>query len=418
MQYNGKVWSITTDEVVGLAASNVLVEVYKEKYLAAGRDTQQMKQYNTLTKEACTGTRIQGALYFLKGTEGFSTEPKQWNANPWLFNVNNGTIDLKTRKLLEHNPDDLLTMISPIDFDEDTSSMDWYEFLRFFLPNREIRRQIQRDIGLALPGVALEEALPFWWGTGGNGKSTASRILSEIFGSYAKKAAPNLLVKSKYEGHPTELADLAGSRLVFAIETEKGSCLAETRVKELTGGDTVKARWMYGDFFEFSKTFSIFLITNDKPKIQGTDNSIWRRMRLIPWTKTVSSEERKPQAEVVEHLIHGSVGSSILSWALDGLADWEEDHTWIAQEVKAITADYRQESDRLGAFLKECCDIGETYKVAVADLHQRYVDWCKEVEEEELDRIHFGKQLKESARVIQKKSNSVCCWNGIRLKRM
>jgi len=187
-------------------------------------------------------------------------------------------------------------------------------------------------------------------------KTTTARILMNLLGDYSKKAAPNILLKSKHERHPTEIADLVGCRLVFSVEVEEGSKLAISLVKDLTGGDTVKARFMRQDFFSFPQTFDIVLIANNQP-VMDADEALWRRVRLIPWTFQLPRELRRPQDEVVEELMEE--GPGILNWLLEGLKDWQQDHYWIAPEVMAATAEWKSEEDVLQKFLLEKCTVSD-----------------------------------------------------------
>ncbi len=317
--------------------------------------------------------------------------------------------------LSQHDPDRLMTKIAQVNYDPDAQGPLWEAHLRRFLPNENIRRQVQRDLGVALVGVTLEEMLPIWYGTGANGKSTTAKVIQKVLGDYAGVAAPNLLIQTKYERHPTEIADLAGLRIVFSSEIGAGKKLDEELVKRLTGGDLQKARFMRQNFFSFPQTFSIFLLTNHHPLISGTDAAIWRRVRLIPWTVQIPEEERLPQDVVVERLF--AEGSAILNWMLAGLADWKRDRHWIAPEVRAATAAYRAEQDRLGAFLEDACEQAPHYTVPVGTLYEAYAAWCAEHGEEALGKTAFGNRLREAGKTSKKTGHeNVTTWFGLRLK--
>jgi len=206
-------------------------------------------------------------------------EPEELDSDGWLLNVENGTLDLRDGSFREHREEDLITKMAPVRYDPSAQCPKWMAHIEMFLPNKDIRRQVQRDLGRSLVGKVLEETLGFWYGEkGANGKTTTARVIMALLGEYAKKAAPNLLIKSKHERHPTEIADLAGSRIVFSIEVEEGSKLALAIVKDFTGGDTKKGRFMRQDFFEFSQTFDIILIANNKPIMAAANEGTWRRV--------------------------------------------------------------------------------------------------------------------------------------------
>jgi putative DNA primase/helicase len=260
----------------------------------------------------------------------------------------------------------------------------------------------------------LEESLPIWYGGGGNGKTTTARVLMEGLGDYARKAAAGLLVASKYERHPTEIADLAGTRLAVSEETDDGRKLDEARVKDLCGGGILKARFMRGDFFEFAQTFSTILLTNHKPVISGVDDGIWRRVRLIPWSEKISDAEKRPQDEVVAELL--ADGSAVLDWLVAGLADWQEDHTWVADEVRVATLAYRSEQDRLSAFFAEVIEVEPFATVAATELTAAYTNWGIANGETTLGKNDFANALKERGFTQKKGQRGIRLWVGLRLQ--
>ena len=412
MEWQGQVWRPTPEERVAKVAADLLRSEYAGRLATAERS--EIGDLATALREACTYTRIMGALNFLKGWDGILTRPEQWDREPWTLNVDNGLLDLHTGQLRPHSPDDLCTKLAPIAHNPAAEGEVWQAHLDRFLPDPEVRRQVQRDLGLSLVGATLEESLGIWYGTGANGKTTTARALQEVLADYAKRAAPNLLVSSRNERHPTEVADLCGSRLVFSVEVDEGKRLAEALVKELTGGDRKKARLMRQDFFEFEQTFSIVLIVNHKPVISGTDEGIWRRVRLVPWQHRIPKGERRPQDEVLADLVED--GSGILNWLMAGLADWQADSHWVAPAVQAATDAYRSEQDLLGEFLGEVCERGTRFKVSVGELHEAYVAWCAQAGEEPLGKRRFSDLLRQRGIQGGKADKGVRVHRGIRLR--
>lgn len=415
LEYADGVWRPVPEERVARVASETLRAEYA-KLLTVANGKDEIGRLMQAIKDTCYYARMTGALAFLKGWDGILTYPHEWDANPWLLNVANGTVDLRTLELRPHDPADMLTKQAPVRYDPQARSAKWEAHVNRFLPNPNIRRQVQRDLGLALVGATMEEALPIWFGQGANGKSTTARTVMGVLGDYAIRAAPNLLVQTRHEEHPTGVADLAGRRLVFSVEVDDGKRLAEALVKDLTGGDRKKARHMRQDFFEFEQTFSIFMLTNHKPIITGTDEAIWRRIRLTPWEYRIPEHERRPQDEVVAELV--AEGSAVLNWLLEGLADWLHDHHWVAPEVQAATEQYRLEQDILGGFLGECCELGPRFTVAVGALYERYTSWCNEAGEEPVSKTKFGNLLRQrgigQTQIGVERTRK---WVGIRLKK-
>lgn len=416
MRWSGKVWQPEEDEYVAKVAADTLRAEYGAR-IAGEADKTTLARLLALVKETCVYARIVGALSFLKGWDGILTRAEQWDRHPWLLNVNNGILDLKTGKLGKHDPELLLTKLARVDYDPAATGQTWTAHLRRFLPNENIRRQVQRDLGMSLVGATVDELLPIWHGTGGNGKSTTTAVLRAVLGDYTREAAPNLLVLQKFEQHPTEIAELAGRRIIFSSEIGQGKRLDEQRVKELTGGGQPKrAHFMRQDNFDVEQTFTIFMLVNHHPVIGGTDHAIWRRVRLIPWTEQIPDDEKLPQEEIVTRL--AAEGPAVLAWIVVGLLDWQKERSWIAPEVKAATTAYRAEQDRLGAFLGECCEEKPHFTVPVADLYGAYTTWCAEVGEDPLGKTALGNRLRERGKSTRKTGHGkVSMWYGLRLKR-
>ena len=414
MSWSGQVWKPVEEEWVAKQAADTLRAEYASQ-LTITKDKDTIAGLLALIRETCIFARIVAALSFLKGWDGILTRTDEWDTDPWLLNVANGTLDLRTGQLGPHDPDRLLTKLAPVDFKPEETGSAWRAHLDRFLPNESVRRQVQRDLGMSLVGTTIEEMLPIWYGDGANGKSTTARVLRRILGDYVNEAVPNLLIQTKFERHPTEIADLAGARLVFSSEVGQGKQMDEELVKRLTGGDVKKGRYMRQDFFDIEQTFTIFLIVNHHPGITGTDHAIWRRVRLIPWTVQIREADRLPQEEIINRL--AEEGSSVLGWLVAGLADWQKDRGWIASEVKAATAAYRAEQDRLGAFLGEACEEAPHYTVLVGDLYEVYVKWCAEIGEDALGKTAFGNRLKERGKTTKRTAQGARRWFGLRLNR-
>jgi putative DNA primase/helicase len=415
MEYTGKVWAPISDEKLNCISTEFLLKHYFEKVQISMQsfDKEALKRSMTAWKEAQKYYKIQGAINFLKGWKGILTEYFEWDQYPWLLNVNNGIIDLREGVLLDHDPDKMLTQLAPVDYDPKAAGAVWTAHLEKFLPAPDLRREVQRNLGLALCGAQNSEIFPIWYGTGANGKSTTIKAIQQVMGNYAIKAAADILIASKFDKHPAEIADLCGARLIFSVETDDQKRLAEAKVKELTGGDTIKARKMYGSFFQFEKTWTIFLLTNHKPIIRGTDNAIWRRVRLIPWGVRISDKDKLPQDEVVKYLREES--PAILNWLLEGLRDTLDNPTWEAGEVKSATDDYRHDQDCLSGFLDSECEAGAKYKAATVETYQAYDAYCRGINEEPYKTRTFMKMMKDREYCIDRHGKT-SDFVGIRLK--
>ena len=242
--------------------------------------------------------------------------PEQLDTDPWLLNCLNGTIDLRTGRLRPHRQTDMISKLAPVRYDDQAECPRWTAFLdRIMDGSDNLIGYLQRIAGLCLTADIREQILPIFYGTGANGKSVFLDTLLGIMGDYGIEAAPGLLIlKQGYSEHPTEIADLAGRRLVVGWETEEGQHLRIQLIKRLTGNAKIKARYMRQDYFEFDRTFKVILCTNNKPSVQEQTVAVWRRLRLIPFNVTI------PENEQDKSLLHKlkCEWSGILRWAVQG----------------------------------------------------------------------------------------------------
>ncbi len=346
-------------------------------------------------KASQSRSRLEALVRLAESEPAVTAEPADFDAEPWLLNCTNGTVDLRTGTLQPHRREDRLTKLAPVAYDPTANCPTFTKFLQRIMNERqELIAFLQRLIGYALTGSVREQMLFFWYGAGANGKSTLLNILLAMLGQdYARQAAPDVLTVGR-DRHPTELADLAGVRLVASIEVAEGKQLAEAVVKQMTGGDKVKARFMRQDFFEFDPTFKIFLAANHKPVIKGTDHAIWRRIKLIPFEVTIPEEEQ--DKELLDKLRAEMPG--ILAWAVRGCLDWQKNGLGVPEDVKAATAAYRDESDLLATFLAECTEFGATCQAQAGALFKAYRAWAANnglSDREMLSNVRFGRQLGE-----------------------
>lgn len=314
--------------------------------------------------------------------------------DPWMLNVRNGVVDLRTGALREHRASDLMTRLVDIDYDPDARAPLWEEVLsRITLEEgrttRPVMSFLQRWFGYCATGLTREQQFVVHHGNGRNGKSTVLDVVADVLGDYAGTAAPGLLMGGGKDRHPTEIADLFGRRMVTAHETGEGGVLREDFVKQATGGDRIKARFMHADFFEFTPTHKIQLLTNHKPVIRGQDEGIWRRVLLVPYLARFGSVEevRAGRAHYVKDvtILDRLLGerAGILAWVVRGAVAWCADGLGAPDSVLAASKDYQTEQDRIGQFLSECCELGVAFSEPLAagmdgGLYPAYCGWSKE----------------------------------------
>jgi putative DNA primase/helicase len=312
------------------------------------------------------------------------------DTDPWLFNVINGTIDLRTGQIREHRREDFITKLAPVRFCPDEDCPLWRTFLdRIFAGNGELIGYMQRLVGYCLTGVTEEHILPFLYGTGANGKSPSVETILKLFGpDYAMKAAPDLLLAKRGESHPTDRADLFGKRFVACVETEEGRRMAEALTKELTGGDRIRARRMREDFWEFVPTHHIWLAGNHKPIIFGTDHGIWRRIKLIPFEVVIpdAEQDKKLPAKLAGEL------SGILNWAIAGCLEWQQGGMKEPNIVQARTCEYSGEMDDVGKFIDEHCETGPGFMAAATELYRAFQE---AMPDSGINQHSFGARLRQ-----------------------
>jgi len=279
----------------------------------------QEKMQAAITRAASRGA-IEAALALASTDPKVARLPSDFDRDGYLLNVANGTLDLRTGELRPHDRQDNITKLVPYPYVAGAACPKFEAFLARFLPSATLREYVRRLCGYALTGDVGEQALFFFHGKGANGKSTLLNVLLAVLGEYGKAAAPDLLLAKRGEAHPTEQADLEGARLVVCQEVEAGRQWAESTIKQLTGGDRIKARYMRCDFFEFEPTHKIIVSANHKPKVRGQDHAIWRRIKLTPFGVKISEAEKRIHYDK-ELLAEEAPG--ILAWAVAGCRAWQ-----------------------------------------------------------------------------------------------
>ena len=316
---------------------------------------------------------------------------EELDRDPWLINCQNGTLDLRTGKLKDHDPADRITKIVPVDYDPDAPAPRFKRFLKEALVDDAVIKFVKRYSGYTLTGITRERLLAILYGFGKNGKTTLVELLHEVLGDYARNTDVETLLIKKYQGVGNDVAALKGARFVSAAEVEKGRRLAESKVKQLTGRDTVTARFLFGENFDFKPEFKLWLSTNNKPVIQGTDDAIWDRIRLIPFTQRFDGHKADPK--LPDKLRHEIAG--VFAWMVEGCLEWQEHGLQEPKTVTDATKQYREEMDTLASFLDEVCVMGPHHRVLAEKLYQRYAMWCDDSGERKDPKKAFVARLEE-----------------------
>ena len=417
--WDGKRWVPDSEGKIYQAALRTVREIEDELplHLEAAEDD---KERAAITKSvldwalASESKNHLAAMEFLtRSAEGIAVNIREFDTEPWIFNCANGTRDLRTNDFRPHEQADMITNISQALYDPKAECPLWESFLSDVMAgDREMMGFLQRAAGYSLTGSTAQHCMFICWGTGRNGKSTFLEVLRHVIGTYSKQASmTTFLAKKSDEGIPNDLAALQGARFVTGIETEDGKRLAEAKIKLITGGDTVTARFLHREFFEFEPQFKIWMATNYRPVIHGTDEGIWRRIRLIPFT--VYIPDGKMDEKLREKLISESGG--ILNWALAGLEEYKLGGLMEPDGVIKATEDYRAAEDWLGRFMDSETIQDPNATTQARMLYERYKSWTKDTNEFVMKERRFNEAMDDHQYGHTKRDNKKL-YAGFRLR--
>ena len=337
----------------------------------------------------------QAALESATSNPRFAHPAEHFDQNDLLFACANGVIDLETGEFREGRRDDMITLASPVAWNSAASSDTWVTFLHSLFPsNPEMVAFLQVALGYCLTGLTKEELFFILHGTGRNGKGTFMRPPIAILGNYAATTEFSTLIQGRDDSKAprNDIAALAGKRFVSAQESRQGAKLDESLIKSLTGGDMITARYLHREFFTFRPTWKIWLATNHRPEIKGSDTGIWSRPRLIPFNESFEGREDKG---LKERLLAPDQLSGILRWMVEGCAIYLREGLKFPDEVTAATKGYKQENDSIGRFLEECCKRVDGLSAASREIYLAFSSWAKDNELETMTETAFGLAMVE-----------------------
>jgi putative DNA primase/helicase len=333
--------------------------------------------------------RIKAMIALARSEPGVPVRPNQLDVHPFLLNVLNGTLDLRSGKLREPRREDLITKLVPVAYDPVAKAPAFTRFIvEVMCGRRDLIRYLQRALGYALTGSTSEQVFFVLYGSGANGKSTLLTLIHNLLGpDYAMDTpADTFSAKQFGDGIPNDLARLKGSRFVTAVELE-GRKLDEPKLKRITGQDQITARFMRAEFFQFTAELKLFIACNEMPTIDSSGHAIWRRIRLIPFDAKIT----KPDRHLPDRLRRELPG--VLAWLVRGCLAWQKRGLGLPEPISAATKAYRQEMDAVGRFLADCCESVKEAKIGAKVLYEAYLAWCKRAEEEPLKQAAFGRKL-------------------------
>lgn len=424
--WDGTYWGGDDDERVIQRA----IESMRRQTVTAVRSLEKDAIAFALKSESAP--RIDGMLKLARSNPRIVLRADALDPDAWILNVKNGTLDLRTGELRPHRREDLVTHCLPINYSSSVECPQWEAFLARVLrveyggrfddaATKNLIGFVKRAVGYTLTGSTREHVLLLLYGIGANGKSVFLGVLKSVLGRALARTLPFMALiaqrnpSSDGSGPSDHIARLRGARMVESIEANEGLQFNEAMVKALTGGDRVAARHLYRGGIEFDPQFKLWIATNHKPRIVGTDVGIWRRVQMVPFTQVIPEEERDP--DLKEKLIQ-TEAAGILRWAVEGCLEWQRDGLGNAEAVTLATEEYRREQDTLGQFLEERCALGPEFKVRTEDLLTAYNAWARENHEDELSSKALAERLAERrAPVKRTKVGGLRGWCGIGLRR-
>ena len=404
--YNGRKWEFDNTGSVKTLADSVVEKMKIEMALCKDEDEEK-----AFLKHLKSTRNSRGKDNMIKETEHrLSILPSEFDNKKDIFNTINGVVSLRDGELGEHDHKQFLSKISPIEYTDKINTPMWDLFLKQIFDNdMELIEYIQKAVGYSLTGSTKEQCVFFCYGNGRNGKSTFLDIISEIMGDYATNIQPEtIMVKGQQGGANSDIARLKGSRFVTTVEPNEGTRINEGLLKQLTGGDTITARHLYGKEFEFEPEFKLWMATNHKPIIRGRDLGIWRRMHLLPFTVQISEEQVDKN---LKHKLRQEL-TGILNWAVEGCLKWQREGLEMPSAVLEAVKEYRSEMDVITAFLDDCTIEGPG-EVKAGDLYKEYVGWADENNEYKMSNTKFGKEI--MLRYKRAKKSYANVYEGIRI---
>ena len=410
--WNGKYWE-QDDGAITTYALSCIRNIINEAEMQQDSDKRRDLIKHSLRSESAG--RLKAVTELAATYPEIKLLPEQMDANPWLLNCQNGTINLKTGKLQPFEAKNYMTKMCKAEYDPNCPTPLWIALLdKVTRGDKAMQRYIQKAFGYALTGDTSEQAIFILYGTGSNGKSTLLNIFSEILDTYAQSAKSDTFMEKKNDNVNNDIARLNGARFVTAIEMQENKRMSESLIKSMTGGDRLVTRFLYGEFFEYTPQFKVFLAVNHKPVIRDDTNSIWRRIKLIPFMNTFTEQERDKHYSAK---ILASEMPGILAWAVQGCLLWQQEGLTMPDDVTQATQAYKAEMDSFALFFDECCVEKEEAHVSNKMLRAKYDEWCKENGEYALTQRPFSQKLLERGYQKRRASQSGAYeWFGFALR--
>lgn len=377
LYYDGRRWNLAEGESMILPkAIETIRSIIDECIDASNGEREALLRWSSASEKKSRLYAMTDIARYLAPIKSFSSE---FNKNLFLLNCLNGTIDLKTGELHPHNPDNMITKLCPVEYDPDANLDIWYEFLDTATKgDKEVQKFLQKSVGYTSTGDVSEEKLFFVHGATASGKSTFLETVKAMLGDYSKTADFDTFLQRKSSGSPrNDIAALVGARFVVSIEADEGKKWAEGLMKSVTGGDTITARFLHKEFFEFIPQFKLWFAANHAPYIRDDDGAAWRRILRVPFDHTIPKEQRDPSIKKkLKDPENG--GRTILKWAVEGCLLWLKEGLQVPKAIEDATEEYRRDMDPLMEFLELECIFRKDAEVGVTELRKAYDKYAEE----------------------------------------
>lgn len=414
--FNGSYWQEDIgNQKVELAAERVANSIKKEKpELSFSTKTDEDKAMNEWYRFQKDSRSHMAKMHMIDEFKKYViVKHGEFDKEDMLLNTESGYVDLSSGELHDHDIDKKFSHQTIAEYSDNVDAPLWEKFLnQIFNNDEELIHYVQKAIGYSFTGSVDEQCLFILNGRGRNGKSVFSNVVSDVAGNYAKQMNVQTIVAKKNQSGSanSDIARLEGARIVTSSELNEGDRFDESLVKQLTGGDKILARFLYGSEFEYKPKFKIWMATNHLPIIRGTDDGIWRRIKIIPFNIQIPKEKVDKK---LEYKLKAEY-TGILNWIVQGAIMWQQEGLEDPEAVTKVIETYRAEMDPLDAFLEECCTTGQNYSIKAREMYDAYHEWAKESEEYKMSLNKFGREM--SKKLLRVKRRDGWYYVGLKLK--
>jgi len=386
-------WAKTETQIICHATKNVVAGMQQEwaAKLHQDPDSSLVKSLSKEINRANSKAGLEAMIVLGRQEDGLWANSTDFDQDHYLVGLNNGVFDLKKQVLLAPSPEVKVSKRCPVAYDSEARCPNFEKYFTRVVPDDQVRRYLQKFMGYLLTGDTSEHIFLFLYGHGRNGKTVLVELLAWFLGDYAAKLQTEMLMQQSRSSQAAspDLAKLMGARYAYCSETAEGRQLNDSKIKELTGGDTIACRPLYGNEISFAPTHKLVMVGNYKPRIADNSEGMWRRMMLVPFEETISESEVDPK---LQNKLRAEA-AGIFNWAVEGFSLWQKEGLIAPAKLTNATNEYRNSEDTLNEWLHECCEISAGAKCKKTKLYDSYAEWCRKNGHQPLKSNEFGRKL-------------------------